>query len=194
MPPKPKFEKEKIIEVSLDIVRESGAEGLTARNIGKRLGSSARPIFTVFANMEELKSEVFNAAMKLYNSYIEVSAGNLPMFKKAGMQMIIFSRNEPRLFRFLFMSQNKGAVCFDDVFAWLGKTAEYCIDILCNGYGFDPQTAHALFESVWIYTYGVSCLCATGMCQFTDEQISKMLSSQFMASLNYIKSGKAEEK
>ena len=54
MPPKPKFTREEIVGTALDLVREKGIEALTARELGAKLGSSARPIFTVFRNMEEL--------------------------------------------------------------------------------------------------------------------------------------------
>ena len=58
MPPKPKFSKEEIIAAALDLVRAKGMEGLTARELGQRLGSSARPIFTVFSSMEEVQDAV----------------------------------------------------------------------------------------------------------------------------------------
>lgn len=50
MPPKAKFAKEEIVNAALDIVRTEGFESLTARALGSKLGSSARPIFTVFQN------------------------------------------------------------------------------------------------------------------------------------------------
>ena len=57
MPPKPKFTREEIIETALQLVSERGMSALTARDLGERLGSSARPIFTLFKNMEEVQKE-----------------------------------------------------------------------------------------------------------------------------------------
>ena len=51
MPPRAKFTKEQIVNAALDMIRENGPSELTARSLGKRLGSSACPIFTVFDNM-----------------------------------------------------------------------------------------------------------------------------------------------
>ncbi|MDY5987040.1 MAG: helix-turn-helix domain-containing protein, partial [Lachnoclostridium sp.] len=67
MPPKPKFTRDEIVAAALDMVSERGMEALTARDLGQRLGSSARPIFTVFENMEEVQKEVRKAAMQRYN-------------------------------------------------------------------------------------------------------------------------------
>ena len=61
MPPKPKYTKEEIINVALDMVREKGADSLTARDLGAKLGTSSRPIFTAFENMEDLKNAVTDA-------------------------------------------------------------------------------------------------------------------------------------
>lgn len=58
MPPKPMFTREEIVQAALDIVSERGIEALTARELGVKLGSSARPLFTVFKNMEELHEAV----------------------------------------------------------------------------------------------------------------------------------------
>ena len=53
MPPKAKFTKQQIVDAALEIFRDEGMEKLTSRNLGKKLGSSACPIFTVFSGMEE---------------------------------------------------------------------------------------------------------------------------------------------
>ena len=51
MPPKPKFTREEIVAAALDLVSERGMGALTSRDLAARLGSSPRPIFTVFKNM-----------------------------------------------------------------------------------------------------------------------------------------------
>ena len=51
MPSKAKFTKEEIVKAALNIVRTDGFEALTSRALGIQLGSSARPIFTVFKNI-----------------------------------------------------------------------------------------------------------------------------------------------
>lgn len=58
MPPKPKFTREEVVDTAIELIKDKGIEALTARELGAKLGSSARPIFTVFRNMEELISDV----------------------------------------------------------------------------------------------------------------------------------------
>ena len=56
MPPRAKFSREEITDAAFAIVRAEGMQALTARSLGDALGSSARPIFTVFQNMEEVQA------------------------------------------------------------------------------------------------------------------------------------------
>ena len=58
MPPKPKFTREEIVAAALELVSEKGMSALTSRDLGARLGSSARPIFTVFNSMEEVQASL----------------------------------------------------------------------------------------------------------------------------------------
>ena len=66
MPPNPKFTKTEIIDKAFQIARRQGIDKITARELGNQLGSSARPVFTVFKSMDELKEEVVTAAKALY--------------------------------------------------------------------------------------------------------------------------------
>lgn len=190
MPPKPKFTKEEIVAAALDLVSEKGIEALTARELGSRLGSSARPIFTVFNSMEEVQEEVRAAALKRFESYAGKAMYYTPVFKQVGMQMILFAMEEPKLYQLVYMSENAGATDFEGITQRLGDVAQLCVDVIRRDYGLSESDAKALFEHVWIYTFGIGALCATGMCRFSQEEIIQMLGQNFMAMLFYAKSGR----
>ena len=190
MPPKPKFTKEEIIAAALELVSEKGIEALTARELGARLGSSARPIFTVFNSMEEVQEEVRAAALKRFEGYAEKAMHYTPVFKQVGMQMILFAMEEPKLYQLVYMSENTGATDFEGITQRLGDVAQLCVDVIQRDYGLSEKDARALFEHVWIYTFGIGALCATGMCRFSQDEIIQMLGQDFMAMLFYAKSGR----
>ena len=190
MPPKPKFTKEEIIAAALELVSEKGIEALTARELGVRLGSSARPIFTVFNSMEEVQEEVRAAALKRFESYAGKAMHYTPVFKQVGMQMILFAMEEPKLYQLVYMSENAGATDFEGIVERLGDVAQLCVDVIQRDYSLSEKDARALFEHVWIYTFGIGALCATGMCRFSQDEIIQMLGQDFMAMLFYAKSGR----
>lgn len=194
MPPKPKFTREEIIAAALRLVSKRGVDALTAQALGQELGSSARPIFTVFQNMEEVRKEVRLAALHQFECFAEKATHYTPAFKQFGMQMILFALEEPHLYRLLFMEGDGQAHGFAEVFANLGEPAGVCVDILRKEYGLSGEEAMALFRHVWIYTYGIGSLCATGMCRFPEEEINDLLGQDFMAMLARIKSGGLRQK
>lgn len=188
MPPKPKFTKEEIVEAALQIVSQKGSEGLTARELGNALGSSARPIFTVFRNMEELEEEVSRTALLRFGEYAEEPMPGIPLFKKAGMKMVLFGVKEPKLYQLLFMRENESGSSFEELYGKLGKTADRCISAIREDYALSTEEAKLLFENVWIYTFGVGALCATKVCSFSEQEIGKLLTTEFQAVLRLIKS------
>ena len=194
MPPKPKFTREEVIQAALQLVSRKGMDGLTARELGESLGSSARPIFTLFRNMEELQTEVRAAAMRRFETYGNQISGDMPLFKQVGMRMVLFGMEEPKLYQLLFMRENRKAASFDELFGELGPTATACIELLCRTYDLSVPDARALFENVWIHTFGMGALCATGVCRFSKEQVSSMLTTEFQAMLTLIKLGRLPSK
>lgn len=189
MPPKPKFTKEEIVAASLELVSERGIEHLTTRNLGEKLGSSARPIFTVFLSMDDVLKEVRAAALNKFNNYISEIVNFTPAFKEAGIRMVRFAIKEPKLFQLLFMTENRKKVDPRSFFGSLGEYEDLCTDVICRDYGLDRREATVLFQHMWTYTYGISALCATHTCMFSEEEIADRLGTEFLAITSLIKGG-----
>ena len=193
MPPKSKFTREQITQAALNIVREQGLEGLTARALGKRLGSSACPIFTVFENMEEVQQAVLEAAGACYREYVERGLSEKPAFKGVGTQYILFAVEEPRLFQILFMSGRTGRADFENVLPLIDESYEQILLSITAGYGLQETAAERLYRHLWIYTHGIAALCVTQTCCFTGEEISGMLTEVFSSLLKKIKEEKYDD-
>ena len=86
MPPKPQFTAEEIAAAALSLVKELGVEALTARNLAARLGTSARPIFTVFKSMDEVRWAARELALREFEQYFSDYEHYSPAFKHIGMQ------------------------------------------------------------------------------------------------------------
>lgn len=190
MPPKAKYTKEQITAVALDIVSERGMQALTAKSLGKALGTSTSPIFTVFSSMQEVQEAVKEAAMARFEAYAHKASGDEPAFKQVGLQMITFAKEEPKLYQLLFMSANTDADSFDDIYGHLGGVTDECIAAICKDYKLPENDAKELFEHVWIHTFGIGALCAGGVCSFSNEKISQMLTQDFTAMMTMVKSRK----
>ncbi|MBD5520070.1 MAG: TetR/AcrR family transcriptional regulator [Lachnospiraceae bacterium] len=187
MPPKAKFTKEEIITAALEITRKDGIEAVTARELGNVLNSSARPIFTVFKNMDEVISEVLKAARKFYNEYVREGMKETPAFKGVGMSYIKFAMREEKLFQLLFMREQKEVKDIDNVLAAIDENYEIILNSVRDLYKLNDDDALGLYQNIWIYTHGIATLCATKVCNFTEEEVGRMLTEVFTSLLIKIK-------
>lgn len=193
MPPKAKFSKSEIIKTAFNIVREDGFPALTARALATRLGSSARPIFTVFESMEDVQQAVLEAAKKLYSEYVEQGLSMEQAFKGVGIQYIRFAVEEPKLFQLLFMSEQETIPNLSGVLPVIEQNYENILLSVQNDYGIDETAAQNLYRHLWIYSHGIATLCAMKVCHFTDTQIEEMLKEVCISLLKNRKAGKEHD-
>ena len=187
MPPKAKFTREQITEAALAMIREQGWEGLTARALAQRLGSSACPIFTVFKNMEEIQQAVLQAAKARYKSYVEKGLSETPAFKGVGKQYILFAVNEPKLFQLLFMKEQGSVPDLASVLPLIEESYDEILSSVAKAYQLGEPAAEKLYRHLWIYTHGIAALCATRTCRFTEQEISGMMTEVFVSLLKNMK-------
>ena len=192
MPPKAKFTENDIIEAALRIVRREGFSALTARALGAELGSSARPVFTVFQSMDEVQQAVTAAAKKLYTEYVERGLCATPAFKGVGTQYILFSIKEPKLFQVLFMTEREQIPDLSGILPLIDDNYKKILSSIEESYNLHGAPAERLYRHLWIYTHGIATLCATGMCRFTDTEISEMITEVCMSLLKKMKEGNAQ--
>lgn len=193
MPPKAKFSKDEIIEMAIDIVRAQGMNALTARALGLKLNSSARPIFTVFQSMEEVQQAVIEKAKILYGEYVKQGLHKILAFKGVGEAYIQFAMQEPKLFQILFMTEQEEVLNISCILPILDDNYETIRLSIQNEYAFDEIQAKKLYQHLWIYTHGIAVLCATKMCRFTGEEISEMISEVCQSLLRKMKAGEIHD-
>ena len=176
MPPKCKFTKQEVVQAALNMTRESGINSITARALGERLGSSSRPIFSLFQSMQEVQQEVICAADALYQDYLQrdMAAGEYPPYKASGVAYIRFAKDEKELFKLLFM-RDRSAEQIDDN----PKELKPLIEAITKSTGLSEQDAYMFHLEMWMYVHGGAAMIATSYLEFNWDTISQMLSDGF---------------
>lgn len=187
MPPKPKFTREEMVNAAIELISERGEQSLTARELGKFIGSSSCPIFTLFKDMDELKSEVRLKAVSVFNGYMAEAENYTPAYKKRGMQWVKFAAEQPRLFRLLFMHETIDGASFDDAQNLIPFGKQNDIDIIIRDYNATREQAEHLFKQMWTYTYGLCALVANKVCVFSEEEIASALGETFRGAIYVLK-------
>lgn len=189
MPPKAKFTKEEIVRAALRITERDGFDALTARSLASELGSSARPIFTVFADMSEVRDLVVSGAREVYTEYVKRGLAGPKPFKGVGEAYIRFAAEKPKLFMLLFMREQSAVI--PDINTVLGSidgSAEEIRNSIVDEYGVGIELAQRLYNHLWIYTHGIATTIATKVCVFTPSDISEMITEVFVSLFKELKS------
>ena len=104
MAPKNKFTREEMVAAAVRVVRAKGIDKLTAQALAAELGTSTQPVFTCFSTMDTVKAEVRTAAEALYHAYSSKGLQEDVPFFGFGLQYIRFAKEEPELYRLLFLT------------------------------------------------------------------------------------------
>lgn len=171
MPPKVRITKDDIINTSIQLVRESGPQSLNARSIASALNCSTQPIFSNFPTMEELQSQVIDAAYETYLGFLskEAQSGKYPQYKAFGMAYVRFAKEEKELFKLLFMRDRKGEAT--------KPTPDFkaSIEIIMNANGVTTEVAELIHLEMWACVHGIATMHATSFLSLDWELISSML-------------------
>lgn len=176
MPRKFMFTREQIIAAALNLTRKGGICALTARALGAELGSSSRPIFGLFKNMEEVQQEVLKAADHLYQSYLkaDMESGKYPPYKAGGMGYIRFAKEEKELFQLLFMrgrTREPAEENREELRPFLG--------LLQQNLDLSEEDAYIFHLEMWIYVHGIAAMLATSYLEWDEEFISRVLTDGY---------------
>ncbi len=173
MPPKTIVTKEQVIEAAIELTRAEGADAVTARSVAAKLGVSTHPIFTYYSTVNELKVDVLKKAREIYHECIKRGMREDIPFLGVGQQYLILARDEPELFKLLFLTSpdESGAGAMEE----FKFSLDLVIDFVMSKYNMDRQTAENYYMHLWLMSFSYSALIVTNDCPYSFEQMSKNL-------------------
>lgn len=173
MPPKPKFTKEELVQTALELAREGGLEMVVARNLGKKLNTAPSTIFTHFSSVEEIRQAVIQAAREIYNGYVEEGLKMVPPMKGFAVQYIRFAMEESNLYSVLFMNKRDDFKYVD--FIVNEGHYERILTAAEEDFAINREQAEFVYHNMWAYAHGIAVMSATGVCNFSIEEVAQML-------------------
>ena len=152
------FEKDYIINKSVDFIKENGIDKLSARELTKYIGCSTQPIFRLYNNMDIYKKDLKKELNKEYNEFTEQFIDKENYFLSINYAYAMYAKKENSLFKALFIS---------DLSDKKDKNKKELIEILKDEYNISDAKAESVYRDVSIYTKGL----ATNLC-FKNMNIS----------------------
>lgn len=173
MAPKNKFTKDEMIAAALRVVRAKGIGCLTAKAMADELGTSTRPIFTGFGSMDDVKQEVYAAAVRIYDSYTSAGLKEKVPFLGVGKSYIRFAREEPELYRLLFLTRIPAYSAMKS----MQHLQALVRPTLMNIYHITAEEADLYFRNLWFVAHSLSTLIVTDDCVYSEREIEQILTS-----------------
>ena len=191
MPARRKIQKEDIIQESVSIVAKEGINALNARKIAKKLGCSTQPLFYIYENMDDLKKDVMNEIVKIFDIEVLKSETGQLEYKDIGINYIRFAKEEPELFKIMFNRKiNEGAFDFID----LTGSAKTILETISKQTGMSNEDAKQFHLRMWLYVNGIASLAANQTVEFNDGEIAELLKDQYVSMLLYeVKKGNVKQ-
>ncbi len=178
MPPKPKINKQMILDASFEIIREQGHEMISARTIAEKLGCSTQPVMYHFKTIEEIREEAYKLADQYHTGYImpKGDKGYDPLLE-LGLNYVRFGYEEKNLFRFLFQTNsfaglNVAALMSDP---GLGEM----LSMVSSEVGCTEDEAGDAFFSLFVCAHGIASLIANNSMEYEEAIFRKVLENSY---------------
>lgn len=186
MPPKPKYTKDEVIQAAFELTEEKGILNVTARDVGRRLGTTPTPIFTYFNGMDELKEAVYQKALRESTDYISECINYMPAFKEFGLRWIRYAYEHPNIYRmvYLFEGVQKPMVGFvNGDFVDALKPMKYEV---MNYFKLSDEQTRILVNEMLTYAQGIATLCIqTG--EYNEDNVNLSIGRVCVSLVNGLK-------
>lgn len=179
MAAKKQVSREDILDAALEVFRESGMDALNARLIAARAGCSTQPIYLSFAGMDELKVALAEQIEQCYEAFLarEVAEGKMPPYKAYGMAYIRFAKEEPAMFRFLFMRKQARE---EKQQAGVDQSTKAVVELAARQLGVSYETALCFHMENWVFVHGIAAMLATSYWDWDLDTVSEMLTDAYL--------------
>lgn len=177
MPPKPILSKTDILNVAVQLVRNDGISGLNARSLAAALDCSTKPLFRIYRNMDDLKTDVIAELDNYYNSFMDRRMTEENRLLSQGIAYVEFARGEKQIFNTLFMNRTMSGSSLQDI-----ANAEWNRPSIENAgrvTGLPIDKAERLFINFWLYSHGIATQIVSNGINISADEIEGLLATAF---------------
>ena len=156
MPPSIRFTREDVLNAAYQLVRREGPGALNARAVAREIGGSTQPIFRLFESMDELHQAVIELTLQTWKDDLAVRLQSSAFpYLTIGMAYLLFARDEPELFKLIFLRDRvSDGSCTD-------YNVDFGIPLIEDTVKVDVDTARKLYERNWLFCHGLATAIAT---------------------------------
>ena len=169
MPAVVELSKDRIVKVAVKMVNESGWGSVNARSLAARLKVSTKPLYRIYANMDEIKEDIYKEISRQYDEFLTSRIDSKKALLTLCIAYVEFALEYKNLFISLFLSNNLKWKSIENVLD--EKWNQGTIINLVNKHGYSFEEAKTLFMNMWLYANGLATLIATNDITMDDQEV-----------------------
>ena len=170
-----------ILNAAFEMASEEGFEHVTARTLAAKAGCSTQPIFRIYKNMEELGKDLFEQVVAYFGAYYEnFPRKNDTPFVNLGLSYIRFAQDNPKLFKLLFIDENRHGKSLYDL---LNGTNGAVVKEINRAATSGCSNPGEMFMKMWVLIHGAACMSLTGDYDLKESETIALLEESYQAFL-----------
>ena len=169
MPAIKELSKDYIVKVAVKMVNDKGWDSINARSLAKTLKVSTKPLYRIYKNMDEIKSDIYKEISCQYDEFITSRVDNKKALITLCIAYVEFAQEYKNLFISLFLSNNLKWKSLENVLD--EKWNQSTIINLVNKHSYSFEEAKNLFMNMWLYANGLATLIATNEITIDEKEI-----------------------
>lgn len=176
MPAKKQVTKEAILAAAFSLLKKEGFDSVNARNLANTLNCSTQPIYLSFKGMNELREALYPLAEEVYQSYVRAERNHSKEspYKAGGMAYVRFAKEEPHLFKLLFMRERTKTQAADEK-KYLTET----VQAIASQTGLSLDDAYRFHLEMWFMGHGIATMMVTSYFDLSMDEVSDMLDDAY---------------
>lgn len=173
---KVQISKDIILQTALDMLIRDGYSSINIKTLAKEIGCSTQPIVWHFDNMEGLRTALAEHAQSYANNKMQLTGENaVEAFAYIGKAYVEIAVNEPNLFRFLYLDENKCKSVNNFEAIMKSKNNTELIKRIANYLELQEEKAGRYLQNTIIYAHGIATLVATNVITASEEEMMIMI-------------------
>lgn len=173
---KVQISKDIILQAALDMLIRDGYSSINIKTLAKEIGCSTQPIVWHFDNMEGLRTALAEYAITYAKNKMNSTAENaVEAFEHTGRAYVEIAVNEPNLFRFLYLEENKYKSVNNFEAIITSKNNAELIRKIADYLGIPENNVGRYLQNTIIYAHGIATLVATNVITASEEEMMKMI-------------------
>ena len=168
-----RFNKDIIMNKSVEYIREYGINSFNVRSLSKYIGCSTQPLFRNYTNMDEFKKDLKKYLHKDYEVFISNYVDMDDYLYTISYAYALYAKENPKIFNALFITELAGSRTIYEVInsSWNRDT----IECMTKQYNISLDKAEMIYRDVRFYTHGISTQLCCNSIKMSNKELGDLI-------------------